>query len=288
MKRIILLLATVALAWSAVAQSADSLAFVSARHRKLKLKGAEGYTLSVSLFDAAQTISVIKFSPEKFRIVPCQPENVMRTSEQGEMERAEFAINACFWAVTISKPTCFLKRDGAVLSTSHPSGLPRVNGLLKMYDDHLEVVPSRKMPEYDGLVDDCNNIIACGPVLIDDGAKVSYQTLIESTEPSLQRKIPFFIRRHPRSAVGCNAQGEIFLVVVDGRAEGRAEGVTIAELTNICAWLGMTEALNLDGGGSSTLWSRKYGVLNHPCDNKLFDNEGERRVSSTLVVKKKK
>ena len=53
MKRIILLLATVALAWSAVAQSADSLAFVSARHRKLKLKGAEKVSLVTDAMRAA-------------------------------------------------------------------------------------------------------------------------------------------------------------------------------------------------------------------------------------------
>ena len=48
------------------------------------------------------------------------------------------------------------------------------------------------------------------------------------------------------------------------------------------------DAMNLDGGGSSALWSRKYGVVSHPCDNRKYDHEGERKVSSTIVVKTKK
>jgi exopolysaccharide biosynthesis protein len=50
----------------------------------------------------------------------------------------------------------------------------------------------------------------------------------------------------------------------------------------------MVEAMNLDGGGSSTLWSKAYGVVSHPCDNRTFDHEGSREVSSTLIVKAKK
>jgi hypothetical protein len=72
------------------------------------------------------------------------------------------------------------------------------------------------------------------------------------------------------------------------RAKDRAEGVTIEELTQLCSWLGLYDAMNLDGGGSSALWSRKYGVVSHPCDNHKYDHEGERKVSSTIVVKTKK
>ena len=96
-----------------------------------------------------------------------------------------------------------------------------------------------------------------------------------------------YIRRHPRTAIGTNNKGEVFLVVVDGRSAGNAEGVTIAELTKICEWLGMSNAINLDGGSSSTMWSANNGVVNYPCRNKMFDHEGERRVSSIIAVKKR-
>lgn len=288
MKKLLFLLPLLALSLSVGAQNVDSVAFASARRSKLKVKSAEAYRISTNIFSSPQTISVVKFSLDKFSIFPHQTGDVAKVSDHAKACKAHFAINACYWAVKKSVPTTYVKVDGVTLSTSHRGGLPRVNGLLMMYKDRLEVVPSTDMPEYNGLVEDCPNVIACGPVLINDGKRVSYAELTSSQDPALKRKIPFYIRRHPRSAVGCNAKGEVFLVVVDGRAKGNAHGATIEELTSICQWLGMTEALNLDGGGSSALWSKKHGILNHPCDNRLFDHEGERRVMSALVVKKRK
>ena len=82
--------------------------------------------------------------------------------------------------------------------------------------------------------------------------------------------------------------GNVYLVVVDGRSKGNAEGVTIEEFTKICAWLGMRDAVNLDGGGSSTMWCSDWGVVSYPCRNKKFDHAGDRKVSSCLLVTLKK
>lgn len=65
-----------------------------------------------------------------------------------------------------------------------------------------------------------------------------------------------------------------------------AAGMTIGELTVLACLIGLTDALNLDGGGSSTLWTLPGGVLNHPCDNKRFDAYGQRRVPNVLALKK--
>lgn len=99
----------------------------------------------------------------------------------------------------------------------------------------------------------------------------------------------FNTRRHPRSAIGVGKNGQVFMVVVDGRHE-QAEGVSIKELQDIMRWLQAEDALNLDGGGSSTLCVRKkqshaVDVVNHPSDNKTFDNKGERRVANAIIVK---
>ena len=47
----------------------------------------------------------------------------------------------------------------------------------------------------------------------------------------------------------------------------------------------MTDAINLDGGGSSTLWTDETGVINHPYDNKKWDHAGERRVPNILIAR---
>lgn len=49
-------------------------------------------------------------------------------------------------------------------------------------------------------------------------------------------------------------------------------------------WLGCTEAINLDGGGSSTMYIKEFGVVNYPSDNGLHDHEGERPVSNAILL----
>jgi exopolysaccharide biosynthesis protein len=53
-------------------------------------------------------------------------------------------------------------------------------------------------------------------------------------------------------------------------------------------WLKAIDAINLDGGGSTTLWvNNEIGVVNFPTDNKKWDHEGQRKVANVLLLKKK-
>jgi len=76
--------------------------------------------------------------------------------------------------------------------------------------------------------------------------------------------------RHPRTAVGTSDRGRfLWLLVVDGRQPGTSEGLTYAELGDWALSLGLTELLNLDGGGSTTLVmddpaTRSAQVINTP------------------------
>jgi len=83
-------------------------------------------------------------------------------------------------------------------------------------------------------------------------------------------------QRHPRTAIGWN-RAHLFLVVVDGRQEGLSIGMNYTELSALMQRLGCTEAMNLDGGGSSTLWLGGR-VMNSPSDGR------ERRVANGLIV----
>jgi hypothetical protein len=85
--------------------------------------------------------------------------------------------------------------------------------------------------------------------------------------------------RHPRTALGWN-DTHYFLVVVDGRQTGYSIGMTFSELADFCLVLGCTDALNLDGGGSSTLWIDGQ-VVNRPSDGR------ERHVANALLVYRK-
>lgn len=83
-------------------------------------------------------------------------------------------------------------------------------------------------------------------------------------------------RRNPRTAIGVTSKGRILLVVIDGRRED-SRGVTLVELAQVMRGLHATFALNLDGGGSSTMVV-KGKVMNKPSDGH------ERKVSSSVLV----
>ncbi len=59
--------------------------------------------------------------------------------------------------------------------------------------------------------------------------------------------------RHPRTAAGVTDDGSVVLLVVDGRQPEISNGASLADLAYIIASFGCTDAINLDGGGSSTL-----------------------------------
>ena len=84
--------------------------------------------------------------------------------------------------------------------------------------------------------------------------------------------------KNPRTAVGITATGGIILMVVDGRSSG-SNGLTLYQLGKELKALGAVNAVNLDGGGSATMWIKGMGVVNHPTDS-----TGERPVSNAIVI----
>jgi hypothetical protein len=88
----------------------------------------------------------------------------------------------------------------------------------------------------------------------------------------------FTDRRHPRTAVGTLADGRIVLFVVDGRSPYHSLGMTLLELAMELRRLGAVDALNLDGGGSTTM------VVHGRVINLPSDENGERPVGSVLLV----
>lgn len=85
--------------------------------------------------------------------------------------------------------------------------------------------------------------------------------------------------RHPRSALAWNDK-YFFFIEVDGRQKNLSMGMTLAELSDYMLKLGCTDALNLDGGGSSTIWMNGK-VMNSPCFGYL------RNTATTFVMVRK-
>jgi hypothetical protein len=77
---------------------------------------------------------------------------------------------------------------------------------------------------------------------------------------------PLCSNRHPRTAVGLSAdRRQLIVAVVDGRASTRI-GMTCDELSALLREFGADDGMNLDGGGSSTMWLAGAGVVNVPSD----------------------
>jgi hypothetical protein len=89
--------------------------------------------------------------------------------------------------------------------------------------------------------------------------------------------VTYFCDRNPRTGIGFTAKGQLLLVVVDGRRYGWSAGMTLVEFATLFKELGAVRALNLDGGGSSTM------VVNGKVVNKPSDDR-ERAVSSAVMI----
>ena len=101
--------------------------------------------------------------------------------------------------------------------------------------------------------------------------------LVRDGELHAQECSGYVCRRHPRTGVGITARGRVLLVTVDGR-QADSYGMTITSFARLFKQLGAVHALNLDGGGSSTMVV-EGSVINSPSDM-----SGEREVASALLV----
>lgn len=114
-----------------------------------------------------------------------------------------------------------------------------------------------------------SDAIGGGPILVRDGRPVYRAN--EAFEVSV------IAPRHPRTAIGQLADGRILMVVVDGRQSGYSVGMTTFEMAQTMVRLGAVRAMQLDGGGSSTL-AFDGVVLNRPSDGR------ERQIANAIML----
>ena len=243
---------------------------------------------------------------KKFRteILHRPKEQAGKPSEIGQEVGAAFAINAGFFHVEERIPSVYFREGKGQLGYTHPTELYRVDGLMGFKDRkgrmaRMEIATDTTA--YGAISKGWHSAMASGPMLIldseiivpllmgdkADGANVSAMAAEQKQGAKIRThysSAQFYDKRHPRAAFGYDDDGYAYLVVIDGRFKGRADGASIYETAYICRMLGMTNAINLDGGGSTTLWTEKTGVINHPYDNKKFDHNGERAVPNLIVV----
>ena len=157
-----------------------------------------------------------------------------------------FVISAS--GISVEKLSAVVKNNSSVTLTNTWEGLP--SDLIK---DRAKL-----------------DVVAGAPQLIKN-SKIDITWEQEKSSKS------FVETRHPRTAVAKLRDGKFLMITVDGRTESSG-GIGLRDLAEYLLSLGATDAMNLDGGGSTTMFLDGK-VVNHPSDK-----EGERKVSDAILV----
>lgn len=258
----------------------DSLAIVSAQWKiESPQKGIIHKYVSIPrLYQVPQSISLIEIDPGAGLKVGVAVSDKMReTSRMASEQGAIAAINGSYFDMKRGNSVCFLKVGRQVVDTTTLGEFARrVTGAVSIRKGKMKIISWNRQIEkqYKGKK---GIVLASGPLMLKDGRYYDW---------SLCEK-DFIRTKHPRSAVALTKDGKILFITVDGRFPKHAGGVSIPELAHLIRILGGKDAINLDGGGSTTLWlsgAPDNGIVNYPCDNKRFDHRGERTVPNILYI----
>ncbi|SEF53305.1 Predicted protein [Nonomuraea solani] len=115
------------------------------------------------------------------------------------------------------------------------------------------------------------HVIAGGVGLVRNG-KVKITAKLDGHD-----SMNMILRRHPRTLLGVTKNGSLILATIDGRQPGVTIGANFPEAAQFMRWLGATQAINLDGGGSTAMVVGNK-LVNRPSDG------AERGVGDALLV----
>lgn len=256
---------------------ADSIAIAQIAWQEREIRdGVVSRTAQVQkLFDYPQTISMLEIDLNKADVsfvVSYEVSLSKTTSDRAIAANALAAINGTFFNTSTGVSRHFLKCNGTVVATTETNEFStRATGAFCATGDRVEI-KTWSSSEEASLGGDYQQVVVSGPLMMDNGHDVAMWANSFTTDT------------HPRTCVATTDDNRVLFIVFDGRLDG-AKGVNLYDLRTFARQMGATDALNLDGGGSSTLYIQSYGVINHPCDNGKYDHEGERAVPSVLMVK---
>ncbi|MNI06700.1 hypothetical protein D3C73_596890 [compost metagenome] len=190
------------------------------------------------------------------------------TSEIASSNNAIFAINGDYYG---------FRNDGVIIRNGTVYRDDPVRDAMALFGDGtMQTYNEEEVSSSDLLAQGAANTLSFGPILIQDGKIASDFSNVKIDTNLGNRSIQ---NANPRTAVGMIAPNHYVFVVVDGRSEGYSRGMTLTELANVMSDLGATEAYNLDGGGSSTMYFMGRVVNNPQGKNQ------ERGVSDILYIK---
>jgi len=121
-----------------------------------------------------------------------------------------------------------------------------------------------------GSFTDVGSSVGGGPMLVVNGKIVA------------PRGCGYLCSTNPRTGVGVTKTGKVLLVTVDGRNPRWSVGMTLTDFANQMKSLGAVNAMNLDGGGSTTMWTKRFGLVNKPTD--CLPGICQRSVTTAILI----
>lgn len=275
MKRLFLMLLIPFLTFSAWGQDADSLAVVQQDWDQQRVKKGIVWKKAhfEDLFGGKQAVNIIEVNLKRhhknLRLAGVL-RGMKRTSDFAQENHAVAAVNGGFFNTKIGGAVDFIKIDGTVVNVS-TNNHPRSNAYIAFDKKSVRIIPQTQDSIRESSAD---NVLLSGPLLLSN----NQFAVLEDNK--------FNDNKHPRTAVALRGNTLVF-ITVDGRSS-MSHGVSLPELSKLLKWYGCVDAMNLDGGGSTTMYVKGQpdnGVVNYPSDNKKFDHQGERPVANILYIK---
>jgi exopolysaccharide biosynthesis protein len=203
---------------------------------------------------------------------------LLPTSKIASQNNVLVAVNAGFFDMKNGGAVDFLKIGGTIIDTSRLKDVARLPfhaiSAVTIHKNKVKIIKGGESIGWErGLKED--NVLLTGPLL----------RLNNVSE--ILPKTPFNDNRHPRTCACVTNDKKLLLITVDGRSN-EAFGMTLTELSYLAKILNCKDAINFDGGGSTTMYIKgqpENGVVNYPSDNKLFDHAGERLVNNIFYLK---
>ena len=190
------------------------------------------------------------------------------TSQIAAENDAVFAINGDYYG---------FRSDGiAIRNGVIYRDVPARIGLAFYTDGSMKIYDETQTTAQQLLDEGVWNTLSFGPALLENSVIASNLSFVEVDTNFGNHSIQ---GSNPRTGVGIIDENHFVLIVVDGRSPGYSKGVTLTEFAQIFKDLGCTDAYNIDGGGSSTMY-----FMGRVVNNPLGKNK-ERGTSDILFLK---
>ena len=238
-------------------------------HCTLKQDSVYGVPQSINFLRLPRTVS-----EHIYLDLAYEPEQLIRTSKFIINNRGIAGINAGFFDMKKGGPVHYLEykdrpirkeKIQSIKSDSLFDGALLLTKELKLIIENAKNQVEYEMSQTEEFV------LFSGPILITKGVK------------NHLANHPLVDKRHPRTCIALD-EDSIILMVVDGRSKNAA-GLSLKELQLLLSKMNCIDAINLDGGGSSTMVVKNGSDIS--IVNKPSDITGERKVANAIVIKEK-